>query len=210
MCKNYKPDKRALVIHFRGKHTGERPFRCDKFDCTKSFTSQAYLSQHEKTHSEIRPFKCDQIGCNKSFKCKPSLSHHKTTHTDIRLFECDQIGCNKAFKTKPSLRQHKKCHLKGKFFKNKNKRLMESRMENHPKTRDREFLGRTCKDVVIKTSSNYLCVKCNKGFHEDTEMVCHLKQVHGTSTIFCDICDERLENEKSRREHIVANHMPKQ
>lgn len=187
LCKCPKLGKYDLTVHFKS-HTGERQFKCDKAGCNKSFACKAYLNQHNRTHGK-KVFNCDRTGCNKSFTSKAYLKQHDKRHSVERLFKCDQIDCNKSFKHKSDLTQH----LIKKYYKHKWNQLMDSRQENQPKNDESNW--------------NYLCVKCNKGFHKDTEMILHLKQDHGTSTCFCTICDMALEGENSRKEHVTKYHM---
>lgn len=169
LCKRPMTDKRAVIIHIRSKHTGERPYKCNHTGCNKKFSCKPYLSQHNKTHNE-KSFKCNENGCNKSFTMQSYLSHHKKTHNE-KSIKCTENGCNKSFTRKPYLKQHlKNTHSKNKLnYRAGLNQLMDSREENHTKPE--------------RSNLSCLCITCDKGFQKHTQMIRHVKQVHATGTI---------------------------
>ena len=92
-------------------HTGEKPFKCKKFD--QRFSQRTLLISHQRTHFGEKPFKYEN--CNKGFVfivtlvkhqeiCNgfnqwfkgftqeaPCLTHQRT-NSGQKLFNCDQCG----------------------------------------------------------------------------------------------------------------------
>lgn len=93
-----------LTTH-RRKHTGERPYKCK--ECDASFTLKSYLTMHLRKHSGERPFKCDI--CESSFTQKTHLSTHRRIHTGEYPYKCDI--CGDAFRDGANFWRHKKKHL---------------------------------------------------------------------------------------------------
>ena len=61
---------RDLKRHTMGKHTREKPFKCNQ--CDNACTSSGNLQQHMRMHTGERPFKCNQ--CDKTYKWKSHLT----------------------------------------------------------------------------------------------------------------------------------------
>lgn len=80
----------------------ERPYKCSKADCNKTFLLKHHLTTHEKTHTGERPHVC--VHCGKSFTHKYCLNTHLLLHTNERPHQCTE--CNKRFTLKHHLMSH--------------------------------------------------------------------------------------------------------
>ncbi|KAF9347810.1 hypothetical protein BGX26_000743 [Mortierella sp. AD094] len=88
-----------------------RIFECAYGDCTKVFSRQFNLDQHNKTHSNERPFVCEYKDCAKAFIRRADLVRHDRTHSGITPFSCNFEGCKETFsRTEARQRHYAKAH----------------------------------------------------------------------------------------------------
>lgn len=167
--------------------------------------SKDVLTGHfRRFRSGILPNKYKHPERKNPFQSKRRLHIHNRKHE--RPHKC--AYCNHGLSTQAQRNRHvvnKLCRKKS--YKNKFEKYADIRKKNHPKQTNNELLVRQIKNNFIKTNYNYLCEKCVTGFDREDQLILHLKDEHSNDIVYCNICDSPLENEKSRKEHVVKNHM---
>lgn len=96
-CKLHFRYIREVLEHQR-RHTGERPFKCDK--CGKGFVNDRHLASHKKyRHPDrirLNTFACSK--CERKFNNKSALTAHMYKHSETVAF-CKTCGRSFRFKT---------------------------------------------------------------------------------------------------------------
>ncbi|VDL69455.1 unnamed protein product [Nippostrongylus brasiliensis] len=97
----------------------DRVFPC--FKCTKVYSSNIALEQHQAAHIMDKHFECKQ--CGKTFKRSSTLSTHLLIHSDTRPYPCQYCEkphkctvCGKAFSQSSNLITHTRKHTGFKPF----------------------------------------------------------------------------------------------
>ncbi|KAK2920590.1 zinc finger protein 771-like [Channa argus] len=92
-------------------HTGEKTSACPF--CGKKFTKNSNLTTHLRVHTGEKPFTCPV--CNTSFSLRCTLVNHMRVHTGEKPFSCSV--CSKRFSKKANLTTHMALHNAEKPFK---------------------------------------------------------------------------------------------
>lgn len=74
-CDKSFPYRFQLVEH-ETRHSDPKPFKCS---CGKAYTSAAMLNIHKRNHTKLKPFKCSM--CSKSFTSNSGLVQHENVHS---------------------------------------------------------------------------------------------------------------------------------
>ncbi|KAJ8266957.1 hypothetical protein GJAV_G00136600 [Gymnothorax javanicus] len=161
------------------KHTGLKPFQCERDGCDKSFCTKYHLVRHELSHSGEKPFRCTAEGCLEAFTTNSNMKKHfvRKHENKEKLYNCDYHGCGRVFKKNNQLRTHGyehtnqlpfKCHFEGceRSF------SVASKLKRHEKVHD-----------------GYPCKEEDCGFHGKTwsEYLKHRREVH-RAQLQCDHC----------------------
>ncbi|XP_069682604.1 zinc finger protein 345-like [Periplaneta americana] len=183
--------------NINGKVTG--PLSCKV--CSRTFTREYYLKQHEIVHNETSTYLCEQ--CGKSFYRRGALMQHMATHSKIKSHLCNL--CNKTFAYLSRLKEHKRlhagtksylCNICGKAFATKEGLMGHERTH----TGEKPYICALC-DRSFATSSNFRthmrhhtegkrfpCKTCEMSFFTKSGLERHEGLHTGVKPFQCDIC----------------------
>lgn len=121
-----------FLAHRREQHRAR--FSCD--ECSKTFSNQWNLKQHQRVHSETRlVLRCPREGCERTFTTAFNLqSHVSSFHEEQRPYSCPHPGCGRSFAMKQSLTRHSVIHdpERKKIRESQRKRSLASRLSGFP------------------------------------------------------------------------------
>lgn len=152
----------------------KKPFPCD--ECEKSFDFLYYLKRHKVSHSSDRPFGCDRDECTESFKTADHLKRHidRVHNPDREKFFCDKCPVEKRrpFSSKDNLAAHiRNVHDIGKVWhycsenkcdRKNNPFSSNSKLQEHIR--------------VVHQGFRYYCRHCNNDFTDKQNCKRHEKK----------------------------------
>lgn len=173
-CRSFTA-QRNLDAHVCTEHTGERPFKCVRDECSEAFVSKQLLIKHgRRAHGDdggASRFVCTWPGCERAFAVKKSLDTHMCTHTGDMPFPCTFEGCDKRFRSKGVRIQHMRVHTGIKPYKCTVAGCDKSFSQDG--TRDRHVLTHV-------STNEFICIykECKKDFKTQENLNRHISRMH--------------------------------
>ncbi|KAL1488816.1 hypothetical protein ABEB36_014612 [Hypothenemus hampei] len=206
------------LIRERNKYKSEeRPYKCERPDCHKTFLLKHHLTTHEKTHTGERPHVC--IHCGKSFTHKYCLNTHLLLHTKERPHQCTE--CNKRFTLKHHLMSHINVHKRDKPFvcQECGKSFpLRKQLITHEKFHrgERPYVCKECGDTFAQENhlvmhlrfhgslNSFKCNDCGATFTRKFELDNH-ERLHGKEPLICSICNKEFLQKRTLMTHMKSH-----
>ncbi|XP_011502698.1 PREDICTED: zinc finger protein 780B [Ceratosolen solmsi marchali] len=214
LCQNVF-SKSTLRDHIR-RHTGERPFRCDK--CIATFMRRSAARVHQKdcngqtttmnSRIEIiqeRKYICSE--CSSAFHTKHTLRQHMLRHAG-KQYKCGLPGCPTILRTETELKNHRKLVHE---TSNSNRDFRCNDCSYAAKTKN-QLSRHQKRHQNVHTESNtrqYSCQYINCNFQ--TIINSHLKRhnrLHtGKKPYKCRHCTYASNNLENLRKHVLSTNL---
>ncbi|XP_013170476.1 PREDICTED: zinc finger protein 184-like [Papilio xuthus] len=178
-------DSGNLARHSKAIHAKHRPFSCTV--CDKTFSRNAHLRDHMKSHSESRDFVCDI--CGKASKSSAALRMHRKIHQQECKFSC--IKCGAKFKRGGELRAHVTVHTGEKA---------------HTCSCGKSFRLRSQLNAHYKTHglTSPICYRCKDSIEFVGLSIGFNKRI-GDNRKICEYCGVK-QSEEDYPEHLISMH----
>lgn len=169
-------------------------------ECSKVFSSNAHLKEHEVSHSDRQPYRC--IVCDKGFKRKNALSKH------VRIFHPDgpdtvYCSCGRVYASQELMEKHKECSGShrllvcpecGALYKT------EASLKSHM------ILHRDIEGSGSNKSWPFTCQSCGEKFSSQASLNNHIGNFHRTSDFQCQHCDKVCKTKQLLTHHCLRKH----
>ncbi|CAG9767138.1 unnamed protein product [Ceutorhynchus assimilis] len=195
----------------------ERPYKCLRPACNKTFLLKHHLTTHEKTHTGERPHVC--VHCGKSFTHKYCLNTHLLLHSNERPHQCTE--CHKRFTLKHHLMSHINVHKRdkpflcgecGKSFPLKKQLITHEKYHRG----ERPFVCNDCGDTFAQENhlvmhlrfhgslTSFVCGECGATFTRKFELDNH-ERLHGKEPLVCTTCHKEFLQKRTLMTHLKSH-----
>ena len=213
-CDKMLGTKVALQSHTM-IHTGEKPYKCDRDQCGKSFRQSTTLIKHVNYMHERDKLEMETCSiCDKSFLGKRYLvTHISATHKSEKKIEscneCDFKGpfLKTHYKKAHEIKNRKKCNCCRVTLEN-DMRLIAHKIFFHELKDSCPECDKKCSNVEVlvnhmeqhHSSKRYKCEICFKEFKQNRMFIRH-QDCHKEKTLQCKFCESKFSNNMSKRAH---------
>ncbi|CAL8080487.1 unnamed protein product [Calicophoron daubneyi] len=189
-----------LFKHVESMHTADKgsQFRCE--GCSRCFSSEILLRDHECLLSQCNAYRCNE--CGRVFKTKLRLKYHADIHNPRKPYVCDIEGCDRAFRTPKYLKNHR-----DEFHRMQPKNYLcpveGCDLIFHRKTHLKRHIA-THDDAEKK----YHCQwpSCQRRFCSEETLNLHYRKHTGEKPFNCALCLFNCYNKPTLNEHYRLNH----
>ncbi|XP_017121299.1 zinc finger protein 271 [Drosophila elegans] len=183
-------------------HTGVRPFTCNV--CSKSFSRNTNLTKHMRIHSGVKPFVCQQ--CPRSFQTAVEMMRHTRSHGEVKPFQCGR--CPYSFSRKDKLMAHQQVHTRRDVEQQQLQMGLLPAVEGDlAQPQQQTFQAKQRVPAQSKTSRNYRCDVCDRGFQRERDLQRH-RALHMDSLLACKICNQGFNRREQLQRHELEAHGP--
>ncbi|CAH8853617.1 unnamed protein product [Trichobilharzia szidati] len=189
-----------LFKHIESMHTVDscQEYRCE--GCTRSFTNEDLLRDHDCIVTQYNTYRCSE--CGRVFKTKLRLKYHADVHNPRKPYVCDIDGCDRAFRTPKYLKNHRD-EFHRMHPKNYACPVGQCDLIFHRKTHLKRHIA-----THDDSEKKYQCQwpNCQRRFCTEETLNLHHSKHTGERPFNCSLCLYNCYDKPSLNEHYQVNH----